>query len=70
MVIDVDNDPHRIPVHIRLRALKEALIAFDRVLVAEGIEGLDYFGRFEAIELALQDAQAIFDAQLPPVLEN
>ena len=67
---DVDNDPQRIPVETRLHCLKEAMVAFERALAEAGIVGLDYFGRFEAIEIALDDAHDTIDAQLPPLREN
>jgi hypothetical protein len=64
-MIDVDNDAERIPVETRLHCLKQAMVAFERALREAGVTGLDYFGRFEAIELALDDAHDKINADLP-----
>lgn len=67
---DVDNDPERIPVETRLHLLQFALVALQRGLVDSGIDGLDYFGRIELLELALDDAHQHITAQLPPERPN
>jgi len=66
------NDPTdatTIPRDVRLSLLRAAS---DAVLVGLKARGLylDYFGRFELLELALDDAQETFDAQLPPERSN
>jgi hypothetical protein len=68
--MDVDNDPARIPVETRLHCLKVAMFAFERAFAEAGVSGLDYFGRFEAIELALDDAHEKINVELPPMRDN
>jgi hypothetical protein len=63
--MDVDNDPQRIPVETRMHLLRVALDAMERGTADAGIVGLDYFGRLELLELALDDAHQHIAAQLP-----
>lgn len=46
------------------------MTAFERALSEAGVTGLDCFGRSEAITVALDDAHATIDAQLPPLRDN
>jgi len=62
------NDPTdatTIPRDVRLSLLRAATDAVHVGLHARGYE-LDYFGRLELLELALEDAHETITAQLPP----
>ena len=55
------TDPESIPEPIRRRALAAAEDAIDRTLRDDGYH-LDYFGRLELIDMALDDALSVFGA--------
>lgn len=69
---DLPNDPTdatTIPRDVRLSLLRVATDAVHIGLRARGLE-LDYFGRLELLELALDDAHETINAQLPPERSN
>ena len=66
------NDPTdatTIPRDVRLALLRVATDAIHVGLRARDLE-LDYFGRLELLELALDDAHDTITAQLPPDRSN
>jgi hypothetical protein len=65
--MDVDNDPARIPVESRMHLLRLALEAVQRGLAESDINGLDFVGRLELLDLALDDAEHHYRAALDPV---
>jgi hypothetical protein len=69
-VLNVDNDPERIPVESRMHLLRLALEAVQHGLAEADIHGLDFFGRIELLALALNDAEEHYRGQLPALREN
>jgi hypothetical protein len=61
-VID-PQDAALVPRHVRLEALHAAEQAVGRVLERHGIHR-DLFGRFELLDLALDEAEAEFNNEL------
>ena len=61
------QDASLVPRRVRLEALYEAEQAVGRVLARHGIH-YDLYGRFELLDLALDEAEAELDKQLnePP----
>ena len=57
------QDAALVPRHVRVEALHEAEQAVGRVLERHGIQR-DLFGRFELLDLALDEAEAEIDEQL------
>ena len=58
-----------LPRDVRLSLLRAATDAIHVGLRARGLE-LDYFGRLELLELALEDGHETITAQLPPARSN
>jgi hypothetical protein len=67
-VID-PTDASTVPVDARDRVLSRLVTELERALADERIH-LDYFGRLELLELALDDLEERFTEHLPPVREN
>ena len=63
------QDASLVPRHVRLEALYEAEQAVGRVLARHGIQR-DLFGRFELLDLALDEAEAEIDAQIDAERSN
>ena len=69
MATNDPTDATTIPRDVRLSLLRAATDAVNVGLQGRGL-ALDYFGRLELLELALDDAHETITVQLPPERSN